>query len=140
MLETRDLTVRFGGHVAVDSVTAAFQPGTLTAIVGPNGAGKTTWFNLISGQIPASSGTVLLNGRDITRMNVPARMHAGIGRAFQLTQLFPGLTVHENVRLALQSRAAGPRIAGIRLWRMWRDDSALMTQADTLLERVRLNG
>lgn len=140
MLETRDLTVRFGGHVAVDNVTTSFQPGTLTAIVGPNGAGKTTWFNLISGQIPASSGTVLLNGKDITRMIVPARMHAGIGRAFQLTQLFPGLTVHENVRLALQSRAAGPGVGGIRIWRMWRDNVALLQQANALLERVRLTG
>ena len=62
MLETRDLTIRFGGHVAVDRVSAAFQPGTLTAIVGPNGAGKTTYFNLISGQLRASAGSVRLNG------------------------------------------------------------------------------
>ena len=62
MLETRDLTIRFGGHVAVDRVSCAFAPGTLTAIVGPNGAGKTTYFNLISGQLPASDGTVLLDG------------------------------------------------------------------------------
>ena len=58
-LETRDLTIRFGGHVAVNSVSCAFKSGTLTAIVGPNGAGKTTYFNLISGQLPASSGQVL---------------------------------------------------------------------------------
>ena len=67
MLETRDLTIRFGGHVAVDHVSCAFAPGTLTAIVGPNGAGKTTYFNLISGQLPASEGQVLLDGEDITR-------------------------------------------------------------------------
>ena len=66
MLETRDLTIRFGGHVAVDHVSCAFAPGTLTAIVGPNGAGKTTYFNLISGQLPASEGQVLLGGEDIT--------------------------------------------------------------------------
>ena len=59
MLETRDLTIRFGGHVAVDAVSCAFAPGTLTAIVGPNGAGKTTYFNLISGQLRASAGSVL---------------------------------------------------------------------------------
>ncbi len=58
MLETKGLTVRFGGHVAVNAVSCAFKPGTLTAIVGPNGAGKTTYFNLISGQIKASSGEV----------------------------------------------------------------------------------
>ncbi len=140
MLQTRNLTVRFGGHVAVDDVSATFEPGTLTAVVGPNGAGKTTWFNLISGQLPASSGSVWLNGRDITRLGPPARMHAGLGRAFQLTQLFPGLTVHENVRLALQSRAAGGGVRGLNLWRMWRDDAALLHQAQALLERVRLGG
>ena len=58
MLETRDLSIRFGGHVAVNAVSCAFAPGTLTAIVGPNGAGKTTYFNLVSGQLPASSGRV----------------------------------------------------------------------------------
>ena len=67
-LETRDLTIRFGGHVAVDSVTCAFRPGELTAIVGPNGAGKTTYFNLISGQLRASAGHVLFNGEDMTRL------------------------------------------------------------------------
>ena len=64
ILTTHDLTVRFGGHVAVDHVTCAFRTGELTAIVGPNGAGKTTYFNLISGQIPASEGRVMLAGRD----------------------------------------------------------------------------
>ena len=105
MLETRDLTIRFGGHVAVDRVSCAFAPGTLTAIVGPNGAGKTTYFNLISGQLRASAGSVWLDGADITGETVPARTHRGLGRAFQLTQLFPNLSVVENVRLAVQSRA-----------------------------------
>src|SRR6187455_1339414 len=62
-LETRDLTIRFGGHVAVNAVSCAYQAGTLTAIVGPNGAGKTTYFNLISGQLKPSAGSVLLDGR-----------------------------------------------------------------------------
>ena len=104
MLETRDLTIRFGGHVAVDRVSCAFAPGTLTAIVGPNGAGKTTYFNLISGQLRASAGSVWFDGVDITGESVPARTHRGLGRAFQLTQLFPNLSVVENVRLAVQSR------------------------------------
>src|SRR3954469_12887126 len=98
-LETRNLTIRFGGHVAVDSVSCTFRPGELTAIVGPNGAGKTTYFNLISGQLPATTGEVLLDGRDITRLPTPARTRAGLGRAFQLTNLFPRLSVAENVRL-----------------------------------------
>ncbi|HEX2530315.1 MAG TPA: ATP-binding cassette domain-containing protein, partial [Burkholderiaceae bacterium] len=72
-LETRDLTIRFGGHVAVNAVSCAFRAGTLTAIVGPNGAGKTTYFNLISGQLKASAGQVWLNGRDISSLSVSAR-------------------------------------------------------------------
>src|ERR1035437_4217999 len=89
MLETKELTVRFGGHVAVNAVSCAFQPGTLTAIVGPNGAGKTTYFNLISGQLGASSGDVFLNGNNLAGMSPSARTRAGLGRAFQLTNLFP---------------------------------------------------
>ena len=138
MLETRSLTVRFGGHVAVNDVSCAYAPGTLTAIVGPNGAGKTTYFNLVSGQLRASAGTVALHGRDLTALSAPARMHAGLGRAFQLTQLFPRLTVHENVRLALQSRQQGLGWRHIRFWRTWSDDRGLLERADTLLERTRL--
>src|SRR5215471_17491882 len=102
MLETEDLTIRFGGHAAVDGVSCAFRPGTLTCIVGPNGAGKTTYFNLISGQLPASAGQILLDGEDVTRLAVSQRARRGIGRAFQLTSLFPNLPVLENVRLAVQ--------------------------------------
>ncbi|RAP61112.1 ABC transporter ATP-binding protein [Achromobacter sp. HZ01] len=139
MLETQSLTIRFGGHVAVDEVSCSYAPGTLTAIVGPNGAGKTTYFNLISGQLRASAGTVRLNGRDLTALGAPARMHAGLGRAFQLTQLFPRLSVHENVRLALQSRQQGMGWRQIRFWRTWSDDRALIERADALLARTRLS-
>ena len=111
MLETKNLTIRFGGHIAVDHVSCAFQPGTLTAIVGPNGAGKTTYFNLISGQLRASEGSVLLNGIDITNEPTSARTHRGLGRAFQLTQLFPNLSVLENVRLG-RARAGARDQAG----------------------------
>src|SRR3989304_10302739 len=76
VLETKELTIRFGGHVAVNTVSCAFRPGSLTAIVGPNGAGKTTYFNLISGQLPASAGTVLLDGAEITRLGTAARPQA----------------------------------------------------------------
>src|ERR1700680_2226729 len=107
VLETRGLTIRFGGHVAVDGVSAAFHAGTLTAIVGPNGAGKTTYFNLISGQLPATAGSVLFKGENVTPLGTNKRPRRGIGRAFQLTNLFPNLTVLENVRLAVQARAGG---------------------------------
>ena len=135
MLETRDLTICFGGHVAVDHVSCAFAPGTLTAIVGPNGAGKTTYFNLISGQLRASEGSVKLDGIDITREAVSARTHRGLGRAFQLTQLFPGLSVVENVRVAVQSR----RKEGLNLWSVWLDQRNTLERAHAMLERVRLS-
>ena len=134
LLETRDLTVRFGGHVAVDTVSCGFHAGELTAIVGPNGAGKTTYFNLISGQIPASDGRVHLNGRDISRETVSARTKAGIGRAFQLTNLFPGLPVLENLRLVVQAR----RGRGFNLWSMVTGHRDLTEEAEAILERVRL--
>ena len=134
MLETRDLTVRFGGHVAVSAVSCAFAPGTLTAIVGPNGAGKTTYFNLISGQIKASAGSVSLNGQDITGLGAPQRTRAGLGRAFQLTNLFPQLSVLENVRLAVQAKAG----AGLNLWRIWSDRRDLLVKAEEILEVVAL--
>lgn len=134
MLETKNLTIRFGGHVAVDGVSCAFQPGTLTAIVGPNGAGKTTYFNLISGQLPASSGEVWLDGENLTTLPAPVRTRRGLGRAFQLTQLFAHLTVLENVRLAVQAR----RGLGLKLLSVWLSHKALITEAETILQRVRL--
>jgi branched-chain amino acid transport system ATP-binding protein len=134
MLETRQLTIRFGGHVAVDHVSCAFAPGTLTAIVGPNGAGKTTYFNLISGQLPATEGQVLLDGQDITTLPAPLRTRRGLGRAFQLTQLFPNLTVQENVRLAVQARHGG----GLDLLRVWLDHKQWIDEARGILDSVRL--
>ncbi|MEH0167024.1 ABC transporter ATP-binding protein [Paucibacter sp. JuS9] len=134
MLETKNLTIRFGGHVAVDRVSCAFQPGTLTAIVGPNGAGKTTYFNLISGQLRASEGQVLLDGQDLSSRSAPQRTKAGLGRAFQLTQLFPHLTVLENVRLAVQAR----RGMGLKMFSVWLSHRALIDEAMAIVERVRL--
>lgn len=134
VLETRDLTIRFGGHVAVNAVSCAFRPGMLTAIVGPNGAGKTTYFNLISGQLPATSGRVYLYGEDITRLSAPQRARRGIGRAFQLTNLFPRLPVLENVRLAVQARAG----LGSDLISTWHSHIELLEKAEHTLHRVSL--
>lgn len=128
-LETHDLTIRFGGHVAVNAVSCAFRAGTVTAIVGPNGAGKTTYFNLISGQLAASAGRVLLRDRDITQLSAPMRAQAGIGRAFQLTNLFPRLTVRENVRLAVQRRAG----VGFDLFRNWSAHRDLIEKTEAIL-------
>ncbi|WP_211232015.1 ABC transporter ATP-binding protein [Pseudoduganella violaceinigra] len=134
MLSTRGLSIRFGGHTAVDNVSADFHAGQLTVIVGPNGAGKTTYFNLVSGQLPATSGQVLLRGEDVTRSGPAARTRKGIGRAFQLTNLFPRLSVHENVRLAVQARAN----AGMNLWSIWSSHKELVERAGHYLERVAL--
>ena len=134
ILQTRDLTIRFGGHVAVDAVSCAFSPGTLTAIVGPNGAGKTTYFNLISGQLRATSGQVFLRGEDITGLRPPARTDRGLGRAFQLTNLFPDLSVAENVRLAVASRE---RI-GFRLFSRADGNRAIHEKTMFWLDRVSL--
>jgi branched-chain amino acid transport system ATP-binding protein len=146
MLETRDLTIRFGGHVAVDAVSCRFEPGTLTAIVGPNGAGKTTYFNLISGQLPASAGQVLLDGEDLSALPAPLRTRKGLGRAFQLTQLFPNLSVLENVRLAVQAREQGRQQmrtgaawqGGLDLFKVWLDRQSWIDEALTLLRQVQL--
>ncbi|WP_394778021.1 ABC transporter ATP-binding protein [Undibacterium sp.] len=133
-LETRALTVNFGGHVAVNQVSCAFSPGTLTAIVGPNGAGKTTYFNLISGQLPITSGQVLLHGQDLTAENAATRAQRGLGRAFQLTNLFPRLSVLENVRLAIQARHK----VGVQIFSTWFSHGALIEEAEQILEQIAL--
>jgi branched-chain amino acid transport system ATP-binding protein len=136
MLQTEGLTARFGGHVAVNAVSCTFAPGTLTAIVGPNGAGKTTYFNLISGQLPASAGRVLLNGRNLSHDSASARTRAGLGRAFQLTNLFPQLSVQENVRLAVQSAQAGSHRRGLNLWSIWSDHADLTRRSQEILDSI----
>lgn len=136
VLSTRDLTIRFGGHVAVDTVSCDFHRGTLTAIVGPNGAGKTTYFNLISGQLSASAGYVWFNGEDITRLSVADRTLRGIGRAFQMTNLFPGLSVRENARLAVQAHQR----MGMDLFSMADSHVELIERAEHILAEVHLLG
>src|SRR5438045_5433795 len=135
-LESRYMTIRCGGHVAVDHVSCSFKPGELTAIVGPNGAGKTTYFNLISGQLRPSAGSILFDGKDITQLSAPLRTRAGLGRAFQLTNLFPNLTVEENVRLAVQSES-GVHYDMLRTSITRRDLSA---RAEAILGQVALGG
>ena len=136
VLRTAALSIRFGGHVAVNEVSAEFHAGTLTAIVGPNGAGKTTYFHLLAGQLRASSGSVYFKGVDITRFGAAARTQLGIGRAFQLTNLFPRLSVLENVRLAVQSRER----AGFNMLAVWRGRADLVDKADHYLALVGLHG
>ena len=133
-IETRNLTIRFGGNIAVNEVNLVFEEYRLKSIIGPNGAGKTTLFNLISGQYKPTSGRVYFNGEDVTGLDPASRTKLGIGRSFQLTNIFPTLTVLENVRLALQSKVD----VGMVFWRHWRSYTELEDRAYDLLKQVLL--
>jgi len=103
ILETRNLRKEFGALVAVDNVDLQVQANSVHAIIGPNGAGKTTLFNLLSNAFEPTAGKVFFEGRDITHLPMHRISHLGIGRSFQITNLFPNLTALENVRLAVQA-------------------------------------
>ena len=103
ILETQNIRKQFGGLVAVDNVSIKVRKNSLHAIIGPNGAGKTTFFNLLSGNLEPTSGKVIYKGQDITHQPVHRTIHFGIGRSFQITNIFPNLTVFENIRLASQA-------------------------------------
>jgi len=134
IIETRDLTIRFGGHVAVDHVSLAVESFTLKSIIGPNGAGKTTFFNLVTGQYKPTGGRIFLDQRDITALGAAGRTRLGIGRSFQLTNIFPLLSVLENVRVAIQSRQA----VGLNFWRNYLHFAELEDEAFAILEEVLL--
>ena len=95
ILETRNVSKYFGGLKAVDGVSLQVQAGSLHSIIGPNGAGKTTFFNLLSGTLKPTSGQVFFRGRDITHVPMHRMVHLGLGRSFQITNIFPNLTVLE---------------------------------------------
>ena len=135
IIETRDLTIRFGGHVAVDRVNLQVAPFTLKSIIGPNGAGKTTYFNLLTGQYKATEGKVFLKGRDITDLGAAMRTRLGVGRSFQLTNIFPLLSVLENVRVAIQSRKG----FGLNFWRNYLHFSETEDEAYAILKDVLLD-
>jgi len=103
IFETNNLSKHFGALVAVDNVSLKVRRNSFHAVIGPNGAGKTTFFNLLSGNIEPTSGHVIFKGRDITHQPVHRTIHFGIGRSFQITNIFPNLTVFENIRLASQA-------------------------------------
>jgi branched-chain amino acid transport system ATP-binding protein len=135
IIETIDLTINFGGNIAVNKVNLKVEPFTLKSLIGPNGAGKTTLFNLISGQYRPTFGKVLFKGGDITGLGPAERTKLGLGRSFQLTNIFPNLSVQENVRVALQSKAD----VGLVFWRYYRAFSELEDRAYELLKQVLLN-
>ncbi|MGG0719165.1 ABC transporter ATP-binding protein [Robertmurraya massiliosenegalensis] len=105
LIETKELTIAFGGHVAVEHVDISVPANQFKSIIGPNGAGKTTFFNLLSGQLTPTEGEIFFRGEKITKLSPTERTRKGIGRSFQITNVFPNLTVLENVRLAVQSQA-----------------------------------
>jgi branched-chain amino acid transport system ATP-binding protein len=109
LLETRSVSRAFGSLVAINDVSFVVEPGELRAVIGPNGAGKTTFFNLISGLFPPTSGSILFDGKEITRLSANKRVSLGITRTFQITEIFPELTVSENLRIAVES------VAGLRM-------------------------
>jgi branched-chain amino acid transport system ATP-binding protein len=133
VLELRALSKSFGGLRAVRDVTLKIMPGDRKAIIGPNGAGKTTLFNLITGIFPATSGHVVLFGRDVTRWPSHRRTALGMARTFQITSLFPKLTVLDNVLLAIQ----GLRRSKFVMWRFLSSYRDFYDRAHELLERAR---
>ena len=104
ILQTRDLTFGFGGALVTDHVSLEVREGEFVSLIGPNGAGKTTYFNLLTGLYRPSSGSICFRGREITRTSAAQRAQNGIARSFQVSNLFPTLSTHENVRLAAQAR------------------------------------
>lgn len=134
LFETRGLCKRFHGVVATEHVNLGIREGEIHALIGPNGAGKSTLVNLISGLLPADAGEILLDGRRIDPMPAHARVDAGLSRCFQVTSVYPALTVGENLVLAAQS---GTR-SRLRPWGSRSQNAGLAGQARALAERVGL--
>lgn len=133
-LEVENLSRRFGGIHALDGVNLTLRPGERRAIIGTNGAGKTTLFNILNGQIAPSAGRIRLFGQDVTRLPTHRRAALGLTRTFQITSLFAGLTVHENVVIAAQALAKGRFV----FYRRLAGFDEILARARALLERLRL--
>jgi branched-chain amino acid transport system ATP-binding protein len=134
VLEAHRLTKDFGGFLAVKDVSLNIKAGTIHALIGPNGAGKTTVFNLISKVLTPTAGQILYSGRDITRLSAAAVARQGICRSFQISAVFPYLTVLDNVRAALQR----PLGISLRFWQSARCLDELNETTVALLESVGL--
>lgn len=133
LLSTQNLTRRFGGLTAVNAVDFEIKPGEIHALIGPNGAGKTTFVSLLSGRLAPSSGHVVFSGKDITAMPAFERVKQGIAYTFQITSIYPNLSVYDNVALAAQT--AQRRNTGL-FSRM--DTNLLSTDVHAVLEQVGL--
>lgn len=129
LLSARQLTKRFGGLAAVNGVSVDLWRGRIHAVIGPNGAGKSTLTNLLSGDLPPTSGQVHLAGADVTGWAPERIARQGLARSYQKTNIFLPLTVHENVRLAAQSRDPQQPWNPLRWWRDARNDNAPQNRA-----------
>ena len=127
ILETRQLTCRFNGFVAVDNVSLCVAEGSIHALIGPNGAGKTTLFNLLTKVLQPSSGSIVYAGRDITRDSPAAVARQGLVRSFQISSIFPSLSAQENVLVALQRQRG-------KSFDFWRSEQALDGYNDRAIE------
>ncbi|GAC1402370.1 MAG: ABC transporter ATP-binding protein [Candidatus Velthaea sp.] len=134
ILQTRGLTKVFSGFTAVDGVSLSIEEGTIHGIIGPNGAGKTTLFNLLSGFLQPTSGTIAFRGTDITALDAPAVARTGIVRSFQITSIFSHLSVLDNVRVSLESKTDLP----LRFWLPSKRIDALTERAMAILSDVGL--
>lgn len=132
LLETQNVTKSFGALTAVSEANLQVEAGKVHSIIGPNGAGKTTLFNLLAGIFPPTSGTILFEGRDISALKLHERAKIGIGRSYQVTSIFPELTVHENVRLAVQSKA----LRRVSLFKSAERLKDIVEKADRILEEM----
>jgi branched-chain amino acid transport system ATP-binding protein len=135
MLEVRDVRKAFGGFQAVAGVSLTVERGQTAAIIGPNGAGKTTFFNLITGHLRPDAGAVLLEGRDVTGVAPHDVCRLGMGRSFQRTNIFPRLTVFQNVQAAYLSHRGRGRDLWSRVERLYREETEAVLASLGLLER-----
>ena len=134
ILEARELTKQFRGFTAVDKVSISVRRGSIHALIGPNGAGKTTFFNLLTKFLPPTSGSIVYNGHDITRERPAQTARRGVIRSFQISAVFPHLTVMENVRVALQRKLG----TSFHFWKSDRTLNHLNERAMELLAEVDL--
>ena len=134
VLETKGLVKRFGGLMATDNVSFLLEQGARHALIGPNGAGKTTFINLLTGVLPPSSGQILLEGEDITRLRPELRVQRGLARTFQINQLFPAMTPLETLGLAVSERLGG----GLDWWRVTGSRREIVDEIVDIAQRFRL--
>ena len=130
LLKVENVSQHFGSLIAVNQVSLTVEPGELRAVIGPNGAGKTTFFNLVSGFFPPTGGRILFDGKDITAVPAHRRVTMGMARTFQLTEIFPELTVRENLRIPVEGAA------GLRLmpWQSRKTDAEMQERVAQLME------